>query len=98
MERQIAGFRTDEEQHRVALLDFGHCQHMRPFASRPRTQSEAGRESMLWTTLGCLKCNCLELPETVHAYKRTPEFNNASVPRDLLYDNATKVGLGARFT
>lgn len=57
--RRITGFHTDEEGHWVARLDCGHTQHVRhdpPFAERPWVLTEAGRNSRLGLTLGCLKC------------------------------------------
>lgn len=35
------------------------------------------------------------LPANVHAYKRTPEFDQDSIPKGLLNQHATKVGVWA---
>jgi tellurite methyltransferase len=66
MERTITGFHLDEHNDWVAELDCGHMQHTRhkpPFFNRPWTETQTGRDSMLGTTLDCLRCDRLEFPE-----------------------------------
>ncbi|XQW84114.1 DUF3565 domain-containing protein [Thalassotalea piscium] len=60
MKQPIIGFKKDEENHWVAILLCGHCQHVRhapPFISRPWVITQEGRESMLGHELGCKKCD-----------------------------------------
>jgi tellurite resistance-related uncharacterized protein len=39
-----------------------------------------------------------QLPDSVTAYKRTPTFNNDSVPKGLLQDHNTKAGTWGKIT
>jgi hypothetical protein len=58
--RAIVGFRLDEEGQWVAELACGHTQHVRhqpPWQVREWTQTQAGRESRLGTTLDCPLCD-----------------------------------------
>ena len=60
MNRPIAGYHLDEESQWVAELECGHFQHVRhnpPWASRPWTQTESGRLSMMGHELDCTKCD-----------------------------------------
>lgn len=60
MKQPIIGFKKDEENHWVAILQCGHCQHVRhvpPFISRPWVVSQKGREAMLGHELACKKCD-----------------------------------------
>ena len=56
MLQAICGFHKDEENHWVAELECKHFQHVRhkpPFINRPWVVSEAGRSSMIGSTLEC---------------------------------------------
>ena len=60
MLKRIVGFHLDEESHWVADLECGHGQHVRhdpPWQSRPWTQSDAGRATMLGHLLDCKHCD-----------------------------------------
>lgn len=60
MQRDIVGFRRDEEGDWVAVLACGHGQHVRhkpPFINRPWVLTAAGRRAHLGQTLECLKCD-----------------------------------------
>lgn len=60
MKQPIIGFKKDEENHWVALLQCGHGQHVRhmpPFISRPWVVSKKGRDAMLGHELACKKCD-----------------------------------------
>lgn len=99
MNRKIVDFYLDDDNHWVALLECAHGQHVRhqpPFVNRDWTQTRTGREAMLETELNCLKCERLELPQGVRAYKETPVFTQDSVPAGLLRDHATKAGVWGR--
>lgn len=99
MKRTITGFHLDEAGDLVAEIDCGHGQHMRhrpPFVNRPWVASEAGRKAMLGTELDCVRCDRMEWPDGYAAFRRTPEFNEATVPPGLTSEHATKRGAWAR--
>lgn len=99
MQRRIIGFHHDELNDWVAALDCCHGQHVRhnpPFTVREWTETEAGRERMLGTTLQCVKCDRLEWPDDLVAYKRTPEFSSEAFPAGLAKDHSTKQGVWGR--
>jgi Protein of unknown function (DUF3565) len=61
LHRSIVGFRQDLEQHWVAELDCGHCQHTRhepPFFPRPWVITEEGRLEHIGQILNCVLCDC----------------------------------------
>ena len=99
MKRAIAGFHPDESGDWVADLDCGHGQHVRhrpPFVNRPWVVNVAGREAMLGTPLDCVRCDRMEWPEGLVAYRRTPEFDETTIPAGLRSEHATKRGVWAR--
>ena len=99
MNRTITGFHLDDLRDWVAELDCGHGQHVRhrpPFVSRPWVVTESGRESMLGTGLDCVRCDRMEWPDGLAAYRRTPEFDETTIPAGLRSEHATKRGAWAR--
>ena len=99
VKRAIVGFHLDELGDRVADLDCGHGQHVRhrpPFAMRPWTLTETGRAAMLGSELDCVRCDRMEWPDGLDTYRRTPEFDEASIPDGLQSDHATKRGVWGR--
>jgi len=95
MKREIIGYHQDEKQDWVAELDCFHGQHVRhepPFFNRPWSDSAEGRLSKLGEVLNCLRCDRLEFPENLTAYKKTPEFTENTIPKGLLHQHATKKG------
>ena len=99
MERSIVAFHCDPEGDWVADLDCGHGQHARhrpPFVNRPWVKSEEGRVAMLGRKLDCLRCDRMEWPEGLEAYRRTPEFDELSIPAAFCSEHATKRGVWAR--
>ena len=99
MMRAITGFRLDEASDWVADLDCGHGQHVRhrpPFVNRPWVVSDAGRAGMLGTALDCARCDRMEWPDGLVPYRRTPEFDETSIPAGLRREHATKRGIWAR--
>ena len=95
MERKITGFHLDEHNDWVAELDCYHGQHVRhqpPFTNRPWVVSEAGRASKIGATLNCVRCDALEFPDDLIAYKKTPEFTEETIPKGFQKDHSTKVG------
>jgi len=60
MQRRIAGFHQDEQQHWVAQLECGHNQHVRhmpPWQNRAWVLTEQGRTNAIGQKLDCLKCD-----------------------------------------
>ena len=99
MNRTVTGFRLDDLGDWAADLDCGHRQHVRhrpPFVNRPWVATAAGREAMLGTTLGCVRCDRMEWPEGLVAYRRTPQFDERTTPAGLRSEHATKRGVWAR--
>ncbi len=99
MKRTITSFHRDQHADWVARLDCGHAQHVRhrpPFQNRPWVVAETGRSRMLGTELDCPLCDRMEPPVGAVAYRRTPEFDAASVPRGLTSDHATRQGIWGR--
>lgn len=95
MQRKITGFHTDDAGDWVAELDCGHGQHVRhkpPFFNRPWTLSEAGRTSQLGVSRDCKRCQQLEWPANLSAYKRTPIFSEETIPAGLRRDHSTRPG------
>lgn len=98
MKRPIVGFHLDQATHWVADLSCGHGQHLRhepPFTNRAWVTSPAEREEKLGEVLDCLRCDRLEMPEGFGPFKKTPEFDQETVPNGLLKNHATKAGVWA---
>ncbi len=96
MQRPIDGFHQDALGDWVAELRCGHGQHVRhkpPFWNRPWVLTAEGRAEMLGCELACPLCDRFEIPAGFAPYKRTPEFDAATVPTGLLADHATKPGV-----
>jgi tellurite methyltransferase len=94
--RPITGYYLDDVNDWVAELSCGHGQHIRhkpPFLSRPWVTTDEGRASMLGTELDCVRCDRLEVPEGAVAYKRTAEFDEATIPSGLRRNHSTKPGV-----
>ena len=99
MERPILKFETDASGDWVARLSCGHGQHLRhkpPFIVRDWVTTPQGRDGMRGTCLDCVRCDRFELPDSFVAYKRTPEFDEATIPPGLRRDHSTRVGIWAR--
>jgi len=96
MLRPITGYHLDDVGDWVAELDCGHGQHVRhkpPFFLRPWVLTVEGRTSMLQTLLECLDCDRLLMPDGLVSYKRTPSFDQHSIPAGLRRNHATKAGV-----
>ena len=99
MKRAITGFHLDDLRDWVADLDCGHGQHVRhrpPFVNRPWVASDAGRKAMLGVELDCARCDRMEWPEGLATYRRTPEFDETTIPAAFRSEHATKRGAWAR--
>jgi tellurite methyltransferase len=96
MKRAIVGYHKDELEDWVAELDCHHNQHVRhkpPFTNRPWVETLEGRTEKLGCELDCVRCDRFELPESLIPYKRTPDFDESSVPTGLLKEHSTKTGV-----
>jgi tellurite methyltransferase len=96
MRRSITGCHQDDVNDWVAELSCGHGQHVRhkpPFFSRPWVVTPEGRASMLGTELDCVRCDRLELPDGLVAYKRTADFDEVTIPSGLRKEHSTKPGV-----
>lgn len=99
MNRVVIDFHLDESEDWVASLDCGHDLHVRhrpPFINRPWVTTSAGRDGMLGAELDCVRCDRLEWPEGISVYRRTPEFDEETVPAGLQRNHSTKRGVWAR--
>lgn len=79
-------------------MSCGHCQHVRhepPFVNRPWVTTEEGRSAKLGEALDCPRCDRSELPDGLSAYRRTPEFDETTLPVGLRRAHATKAGVWA---
>ena len=86
MQRAITGFHQDELADWVAELACGHGQHVRhkpPFWVREWVLTAEGRAEKLGVELGCVLCDRFEPPAGAMAYKRTPDFDQGSIPAAL---------------
>ncbi|WP_437308887.1 DUF3565 domain-containing protein [Sorangium sp. So ce388] len=96
MLRPITGYYQDDAGDWVAELSCGHGQHVRhrpPFLARPWVITPEGRASRLGAELDCVRCDRLEMPDGLVAYKRTAEFDEGTIPGGLRRDHATKPGV-----
>lgn len=98
MERAITGFHCDEVGDWVAHLSCGHRQHVRhdpPFRMRPWVETHEGRCSRLGTPLECPLCDRAELPEGLGPGRRTPSWDEHSLPAGLRRDHRLAEGTWA---
>ncbi|CAN5560782.1 hypothetical protein BH11MYX1_BH11MYX1_41610 [soil metagenome] len=96
MQRSIDNFHQDQVGDWVAELRCGHGQHVRhkpPFWVRPWVLTAEGRAAKLGVELPCVLCDRFELPLGYTAYKRTPDFDQHSIPNALSKDHSTKPGV-----
>ena len=99
MNRAIVTFHQDAESHWVAELACGHRRHVRhvpPLSDRPWVLSAEGRHSMIGSALECAPCDRREIPAGYEPYRRTPVFDEHTVPEALLRDHSTTRGVWAR--
>jgi tellurite methyltransferase len=98
VERAITGFHCDEGGDWVAHLSCGHRQHVRhdpPFRMRPWVRTHDGRCSRLGTPLECPLCDRAELPEGLVLDRRTPSWDERSLPAGLRRDHRLAEGTWA---
>lgn len=99
MDRRIVGFARDDADDWVARLDCGHARHVRhapPFQERAWVTRAETREARVGTALGCTRCDRREMPETYRETRRTPSFDEASIPAGLQRRHTTRPGVWAR--
>ena len=99
MKRAILGFHRDGLGDWIADLDCGHGRHVRhrpPFFNRPWVEREATRNEMLGIELDCPRCDRMEWPDDLVAYRRTREFDERTLPSAFAKDHTTKRSVWAR--
>jgi tellurite methyltransferase len=99
MNRAIAAFHQDDESHWVAELACGHRRHARhnpPLSDRPWVLTAEGRQAQIGAELDCAACDRREIPAGYEPYRRTPVFDERTVPEALTRDHSTKRGIWAR--
>lgn len=102
MLRAIIDYGRDADGDWYAVLDCSHNQHVRhrpPFTNRPWVSTEAGRAEKLGAQLDCVRCDRFEwpaAPNVLEMYKRTVDFDQNSVPKGLLAEHKTRVGVWGR--
>lgn len=99
MNRRILAFTQDGQGDWRARLSCGHFRHLRhhpPHAERAWVADAEERRRRLGSELPCTACDRLQPPDDLEAYRRTPDFDNASVPAGLLRAHQTKSGVWGR--
>ena len=99
MNRAIVGFHQDADSDWVAELACGHRRHMRhhpPLSERPWVLTAEGRQSRIGIDIECAACDRREVPAGYEPYRRTPEFDENTIPEALLRHHSTKRGVWAR--
>lgn len=99
MKRAIAAFHRDSESHWIAELSCGHSRHVRhapPLSERPWVLTAEGRRSRIGSELDCVRCDRREIPRGYEPFRRTPVFDESTVPAGLLRHHTTKRGIWAR--
>jgi len=97
--RRITGFERDEAGEWIAALDCGHHRHVRhdpPLAERAWVESHGGRAARIGAGIECGRCARREIPDGFAAYRRTPTFDEDSVPAALKRAHTTKAGVWGR--
>lgn len=87
MKRPITGYGVDQQGDWFAVLACGHPQHVRhqpPFINRPWVTTTSGRKNRLGHELNCLRCDRLELPDSVVADHNTAEFTSHDISHALM--------------
>lgn len=98
MQRSIVDFGIDAADDWFAILDCGHTRHVRhrpPFVERPWVTTKAGRDSWLGSRFDCVYCDRFEIPAAVECYRRTPIFDQDSLPAGLCREHSTRAGVWA---
>jgi tellurite methyltransferase len=99
MKRPIVAFHQDSEAQWVAELACGHRQHTRhapPLSERVWVLTPEGRQARIGAELDCAPCDRKAIPSGYEPYRRTPVFDEGSIPPALLRHHATKPGIWGR--
>lgn len=93
----------------LGCLHFQHVRHKPPWQNREWVTTEAGRNASLGRMLSCVKCQNhaprdtadssvaepLRVPANFVSYKKTPVFDQHTVPKGLQKEHATANGVWA---
>ena len=96
MLRKINGFAQDAAGEWIADLDCGHRRHVRhdpPLSEREWVRSAEGRAGRVGAEIECGRCDAREIPNGFAPYRRTPTFDEETVPAALTRKHATKRGV-----
>ena len=99
MNRRIVSFHQDSESQWIAELSCGHWRHTRhdpPLSDRPWVLTSEGRQARIGLELDCIQCDQKTIPLGYEPYRRTPVFDQETVPKGLLEHHTTKPGIWAR--
>jgi tellurite methyltransferase len=99
MRRTLDHLERDGDGNWIARLDCGHSlpvRHDPPGVEQPWLLDEQGRAAAIGIVLDCGPCDERRWPEAARPYKRTREFDAATVPAGLRARHSTKRGVWAR--
>src|SRR5688572_7957819 len=99
MDRAIVAFREDASSDWIAELACGHRRHVRhnpPLSERAWVLSPEGRAAQIGSELACAACDRKEIPAGYAPYRRTPVYDESTIPSGLLRDHSTRRGVWAR--
>ena len=95
----MTSIRLDDAGEWVAELDCGHRRHVRhdpPRVEHPWVLDERDRLAMIGSPIQCGDCDRRAWPDGMAAYRRTTEFDTASLPDALRRRHTTRSGTWAR--
>ena len=96
--REIAAWRGHPNGHWAAELVCGHSRWVPqgpPDGPEAPAHEPDVRPARLGSVLECDACERRERPDSLAPYRRTPEFDEASIPKGLLKEHRTKQGVWA---
>jgi tellurite methyltransferase len=99
VERSITNYHQDEAGDWVAELACGHDQHVRhrpPFQLRAWVLDPGGRFDRLGTLLNCPLCDRAELPEGLRWVRRSPIWDERTMPAGLRRAHRVAAGTWGR--
>jgi tellurite resistance-related uncharacterized protein len=98
VQRKITSFEEDESGEWIAGLDCGHRRHVRhdpPLSERPWVETAEGRAGRVGAEIECGDCQRRTIPDGHTPYRRTPTFDERTVPTTLTRAHTTKAGVWA---
>ncbi len=99
MVRNIESWRRESAQAVIVRLGCGHQRHVRhrpPLDMHPWVPDDAGCAARVGEPIECVACARRQLPQEAATYRRTPDFDETTVPAGLRADHRTRGGTWAR--